>query len=392
MRTSINAFMQITDDESNIDDGSNIDDEWMQFLNGPSDECANEHGVETNTLQRFNYANLKRQVPLNAVPPKSSDIYISTRTIITFLKTNNRRAPIDLDIFWKIPILQYSIPKEGVIKKEIKINSKTPDELKQVLDKLPSNGFVEQNIMSHIDNPSGRVKFKDVRKISIGISKKDVLKCKKKTKKAFYNCIVLMFRIKMDIFREFHVKLFNTGKVEIPGMKSDEMFETVVTHLINAIQPFYNTPLTRATNTETVLINSNFKCNYFVNREIIADILKNKYNLCTIYDPCSYPGVKCKFYYDPTIDAESQTGHYKETAVKVPFMIFRTGSVLIVGKCLDQMLHSIYNFVKKLLMDEYPFIYQPGVQMDNNNANDNEIMSVSAKTLKRKKKIFIPKV
>ena len=29
--------------------------------------------------------------------------------------------------------------------------------------------------MQHIDNESGRIKFKDVRKISIGLSKKDVI-------------------------------------------------------------------------------------------------------------------------------------------------------------------------------------------------------------------------
>ena len=34
-------------------------------------------------------------------------------------------------------------------------------------------------------------------------------------------------------------------------------------------------------------------------------------------------------------------------------MIFRTGSVLIVGKCDEHILYNIYNFIKKILEDEY---------------------------------------
>ena len=51
-------------------------------------------------------------------------------------------------------------------------------------------------------------------------------------------------------------------------------------------------------NIETVLINSNFSCNYIINRNKLFDILKFKYNLHALYDPCSYPGIQCKFYYN----------------------------------------------------------------------------------------------
>jgi hypothetical protein len=35
--------------------------------------------------------------------------------------------------------------------------------------------YFEEHIITHIDNPSGRIKFKDIRKISIGVSKKDLI-------------------------------------------------------------------------------------------------------------------------------------------------------------------------------------------------------------------------
>ena len=38
---------------------------------------------------------------------------------------------------------------------------------------------------------------------------------------------------------------------------------------------------------------------------------------------------------------------------KVSFMIFRTGSVLIVGKCSDSILNQIYEFLCAIFIKEY---------------------------------------
>ena len=37
----------------------------------------------------------------------------------------------------------------------------------------------------------------------------------------------------------------------------------------------------------------------------------------------------------------------------VSYMIFRTGSVLIVGKCTENILNYIYNFIKTILYEEF---------------------------------------
>ena len=39
-------------------------------------------------------------------------------------------------------------------------------------------------------------------------------------------------------------------------------------------------------------------------------------------------------------------------------MIFRTGSVLIVGKCENEDLYVIYEFVKNIFQTEYVNIYE----------------------------------
>ena len=48
--------------------------------------------------------------------PECSKIYISTKTKIAFLNTGINLS----DMFWKIPVILYETPKEGVIKKQIK--------------------------------------------------------------------------------------------------------------------------------------------------------------------------------------------------------------------------------------------------------------------------------
>ena len=42
---------------------------------------------------------------------------------------------------------------------------------------------------------------------------------------------------------------------------------------------------------------------------------------------------------------------------EVSFMIFRTGSCLIVGNCTERVLKFVFEFIKKILADEYTNIY-----------------------------------
>ena len=111
-----------------------------------------------------------------------------------------------------------------------------------------------------------------------------------------------------------------------------------------------------------------------------------------MYDPCSYPGIQCKFYYNPEIDIQSgsqisEKNHtlYKNSII-VSFMIFRTGSILIVGKCDEEVLHIIYKFLKNILTTEYTHI----CQKINMNATDNEYEQFHKKNkVKKSRRKFI---
>lgn len=347
-----------------------INDEWEKFISSSYDDeyCDtieeldvpyDETNVEINNNDRSDLN--------NGEIPKASEIYISTKSKIAYL---NRE--IDLkEIFWNIPVVPYAMPKNGVIKKQIKFNSTTQEEVNIIQENLKNELYFEEQVLTSINNPNGRIKFKDIRKISVGISKKDIMSYRSKKKSAFYNCFVMILRIKInEVFKEFHIKVFNTGKMEIPGIQNDTIYDTVLSTILTTLQPHIKEPLGYLQKSDTVLINSNFNCGYYINREVLFDILKQKYNIQCIYDPCSYPGIQCKFYYNPNV--EVQTGKqisaedkdkYKNI-VEVSFMIFRTGSILIVGMCDDNVLYVIYDFLKKILTQEYYKINQHIIQKD----------------------------
>ena len=59
-------------------------------------------------------------------------------------------------------------------------------------------------------------------------------------------------------------------------------------------------------------------------------------------------------------------------------MIFRTGSVLIVGKCENEDLYIIYDFIKNIFKNEFMQVYE----------EDNEVKDKKVKK-KIKKIIYI---
>ena len=347
-----------------------IDEEWEHFISHDHEDISSDDDDTTQivkqTAEEFISANLSADLTSEA--PKATNIYISTKTKIAYLNTQ-----IDLkNVFWQVPVIPYATPANGVIKKQMKFNSTAYEELEYIETKLKDEKYFEEYIITHIDNPAGRIKFKDIRKVSIGVSKKDLLSYRCKKKSAFYNCFVLILRTKvLDAYKEFHIKVFNTGKLEIPGVQSEPLFEQILLQVLATLQPYVPEPLDYKPNsTETVLINSNFNCGFFINRETLYEILKFKYNIQSIYDPCSYPGIQCKFYYNPDVGIQNgsqiseENKHLYANVMEVSFMIFRTGSVLIVGRCDENVLLVIYDFLKIILNNEFKNICQKNIKAD----------------------------
>ena len=191
---------------------NDIDDEWNRFQLGEEIDF----GVTAEDTDKGDIDNKA---------PECEDLYISTTTKVLYLN-----QPININnVFWKIPIINYHEPCIGIVKKQMKIVSKTPEEYELYKEKLKEQSYYREHIIKEIHNPNARrIKFKDERKITIGISKKDIMNCRGKVKNAFYNCFALIFRFVYEgLYKEIHVKVFNTGKLEIPGVIGDDLLNMV---------------------------------------------------------------------------------------------------------------------------------------------------------------------
>ena len=188
---------------------SSLNDEWENFTLS-----------QNNNIKKIK---IKQEAPKNI---KCSPIYISTKTKIAYLNLKK----INLEkTFWDIPIIDYHNPKVGILKKSMKFNCTNLLETQQLDNKIDINKKISVDTISKVITEN---KYKDVRKIDIGISKKDLTNFRKKKKGAFYNCFAIIMRIKQDnVFKEVHIKIFNTGKLEIPGIQIDITLIIALNHL-----------------------------------------------------------------------------------------------------------------------------------------------------------------
>ena len=96
-----------------------LDDEWESFLGNPHKETIS--------------------VPTMTGPvPTPTTLYISTNTIISYLNEMIDLVPT----FWGIPVLPYNCPQEGVIKKQMKFNSTSSEEVAHIQSQWLAPQFV----------------------------------------------------------------------------------------------------------------------------------------------------------------------------------------------------------------------------------------------------------
>lgn len=369
-----------------------LDREWHQFIKDQHNfydqsmqsqlTVLQDHDPDPTALQE-----IKQDERL---VPKPSPLVISTKTKCLYLS-----VPIPIyDVFWGVQVLPYWKPEEGVVKKQTKIICSSSEEYEEYQNKLNAldPDIYEEKVIKFVDNAGyvpneeaegvkplsktaanrRKIKYKNERKLTIGMCKKDVLNVRRKEKQgAFYNCVAFTLRIRYEEqYYEFHAKIFNTGKIEVPGRMNSEMMELIKARILTMLSGIVisENPLSFISCKRGVLINSGFKCGFLVDRDKVHHILKTKYNMETSYDSCSYQGVKCKYYFNHEIgfDQKKQKGRILEGDAskmkdlnlnkkysEVAFMIFRTGSCIIVGNCSKRVLYFIYEFISRVLMDEF---------------------------------------
>lgn len=305
--------------------------------------------------------------------------------LVISTQSNNARLNNEGDInvselFWALRVMPYIRRNEGVIKKQMKIQCATREALAVLQSRLVHIPSHTLSKVEHIDEPGATTPFKYVAKLSIGVASKEIQAHRAKEKDAFFNSFTMVLRLRYkNDFKEIVTKVFNGGILSLPGMLDNELLERTLM-MVNRVLGEASLRMSpekpplqyRPGSVTDVMVNSNFWCGFGLDRDKVVDMMINKYQLETTYDPSKYPGVVCRYYTrddcdtcgvcpcNPpcsTLEIGNGKGRKRAAAVgdhkpclPMTFMMFRTGSVLIVGRCGDELLSRVHKFVATVLL------------------------------------------
>lgn len=260
---------------------------------------------------------------------------------------------------------------------------------------------------------------------------------KKPAKRQFNNQATMIYRFKGN--RLVNIKIFNNGKLQITGVKSEEEVKKVISELIpllintkynlqenkplngvvnqyllsktsdNNLQVYrylknmtsdediydwipsddkYLNTLNKPedcltipkpseihlTNLEIVLINSNYKINFNIDRNVLAYILSVEEGIYCSFEANEYQGVKISYYWNQSQKQSKKYGicscdvHCRTTKNKnkksstpcilITISVFRTGSIIITGARDMGQINDAYNFINNIIIKNIERIYQ----------------------------------
>jgi len=155
------------DDNNEVDDevdndNDNINDDINDNINDNINDDINDnnYNINDNNISNCNNKNIENNKVNNlSKNDLFSDIYISTKTKIGYLDQE-----INIyDVFWNINLLNYHELKEGFVKKQIKLSFYNKQEVEECNNKLKNYSYYNSKQLIDIDNPNGRIKFKNIK-------------------------------------------------------------------------------------------------------------------------------------------------------------------------------------------------------------------------------------
>ena len=227
----------------------------------------------------------------------------------------------------------------------------------------------------------------------LGVNPKQISLKKMNKKKVFYNQITIVVQPSLGFLN--NVKIFNNGSISMTGLKnltqgrksaeiileyfknikgamefnSDETAESLRMFLEpDGTYRALEDPEAAAINKyNIVLINSDYYIGFEIHRSELHELFIDKYKIFSSYEPCIYPGVNSKFYFnssynDPNYPGKcictkscngKGTGEGNGNCKKITVAAFQSGSVIITGAQSIQQIHTAYNFVNKVFDENF---------------------------------------
>jgi TATA-box binding protein (TBP) (component of TFIID and TFIIIB) len=187
---------------------------------------------------------------------------------------------------------------------------------------------------------------------------------KPKQEKSFFNQVTI--HIYCDKF--VNVKLFNNGKIQMTGLKYENHGEKIMDILIPYLKEL-NLECSDKILSESdisytpfniVLINSDFSLGFKIKREVVHREIVDA-GLYSSYEPCIYPGVNIKYYYNLATDHGicncskicngKGNGDGDGCCKRVTIVVFMSGEIIITGARTREQLVIAYNFIYKFIND-----------------------------------------
>ena len=130
-----------------------------------------------------------------------------------------------------------------------------------------------------------------------------------------------------------------------------------------------------------VLINSDYYLGFEIKRDVLQDLLSNKYNIFSSYEPCIYPGVNSKYYFNESYKDHpfrgkcycdvycngKGTGDGNGQCKKITIAIFQSGSIIITGARDMEQIKCAHKFINSVIDDNYEAIKKDEVSFININ-------------------------
>lgn len=184
-----------------------------------------------------------------------------------------------------------------------------------------------------------------------------------KKQKSFFNQVTLHVNCEKSV----NVKLFNNGKIQMTGLKyethGDKVLELLLPYLqqldVSSDDPILlNNQDLQHTPFNIALINSDFFIGYKVKREIVHREIVDA-GMYSSYEPCIYPGVNIKYYYNQDTDNGicqcsvpcngKGCGKGNGCCKKITIVVFMSGEIMITGARSRQHLEICYNFISEFI-------------------------------------------
>ncbi len=188
-------------------------------------------------------------------------------------------------------------------------------------------------------------------------------KRKEKTKKIFFNQLT----IHLFIDKLINMKVFNNGKLQLTGVKSEEQGLKCINYLIDNIKKIdsindnkiFDSKDINILNYDIVLINSDFDLGHDIERNDLFNKLSENGYFST-FEPCTYPGVKIKYYHNKNNEKDGicncnricngkGNGDGDGDCKSITVAVFKSGKVLVTGGRNYNHINIGCNFIKNFI-------------------------------------------